>query len=438
MSLVVAHLPPPLADLDLPARVERVANSALAQRVSTYQGSQAWVALPSKPVTTLALVGPWYVRGIDVLHEVGIATTPGGQHEHLVVSGWWAILRYLWAFRAVPEHQTHRLALSGIATDVRRHHRAVLSENLGLGFGSLLATSAVLRNHQNSSVRLADVEQAMTFGVPNYQGTVTAGSLWPDLLLVSTSSTEVRLTGLECKGSSSASRVTEQLAKAVRQLASLQVDGSTPPGIAVSTVSNESGVDVYAVDPESDERWTFGRSSLVDRQPIAAGERPTVPADLAVHALWVSTSKILSWTGHHAEARRWLMQDGAPIIDDGPRGTIRWEIGESDYRGREVVSRVEGVGEITVFAGLRSDLLEELRGVPTTERALASIDLARERPESAVGTETDEWESDASGDFEVDEDGSITATSVAGDGRALIIHVRPEDGQLAAAITNDL
>jgi hypothetical protein len=198
---------------------------------------------------------------LDVLHALGVATTPQiPSAVHL--SQWWAVLRYLWAFR--PSAQGQGLALDSGTSIIRHHQRTLLSEQLAIG----LAGWYIEMVAGVPSVHSVDAEFAVYD--PAWGTLLTwGGDLLPDYLYFSSASPTAMPTHLhlvECKGTreplphyaTAATHNTQyrtliQLAHAAKQLEGITIGGLNVVRVAFAATLEEDEICLYAVDPPDDD-----------------------------------------------------------------------------------------------------------------------------------------------------------------------------------------
>ena len=72
---------------------------------------------------------------------------------------------------------------------------------------------------------------------------------------------------LECKGTHYRKNVLEQLGKAAYQLRSVQVGGTTPHGLMMSTLLGADRIVAHVLDPEGDDELWQGNPADLDEEP---------------------------------------------------------------------------------------------------------------------------------------------------------------------------
>lgn len=93
-----------------------------------------------QPSVVPALAGKrrWDIRPIDFLRKLGRVTTPPATNMAKLSSSW-ATLRYFWAVQeSDPQHQPSPFRLSQDARGLDFHQKTLLSDEFGIGLGTLL------------------------------------------------------------------------------------------------------------------------------------------------------------------------------------------------------------------------------------------------------------------------------------------------------------
>lgn len=156
------------------------------------------------------------------------------------------------------------------------NQRRILSEDLGVGFATLLSRSWQLPGVGAGpvSVKLADVDMVLAYRLRGH-GVKPVGGRRPDYLVIMQGAGSATTIGLlECKGTRVRNYGHQQLATASEQLAGLLVDGGRVPGLAISTEVADDAIRYRAVQrlphPE-----LYDRGGGEDESFLAA---PAVPA----------------------------------------------------------------------------------------------------------------------------------------------------------------
>ena len=279
----------------------------------------------------------------EALHRLAVATRPRPHDDVGELNRLWGLARY----HAFFDRSSGPLGVSAAGRQIVGTQRRHTSEDLGIGFGVLLAEhwlQASLPGAVNM-VDPVDVDVALRAGL------VIAGrkiptkvdkKRYPDYLLVvndTSSPSRFHIRALECKGSANLGTVVRQLARAAGQLDSLEVDGKTPTGLAVATVSpggslRASGrpraratMSYRAVElPGHEQVYTVptrllipGAGALTPRQivrrrpdQVMADNRTRIfdlgdvlPEPLLATAIRISWTRLAGIAAHPAAARLW-------------------------------------------------------------------------------------------------------------------------------------
>ena len=330
-------------------------------------------SLPAKTLTvaTGLDVGALTVRPIDALARLARVTALTVEDDVFAAYAQWGWLRYLGAF----DHMSTppQLALDGGAIRyVHANQRRVMSEELGVGFGVLLAEEWCRSQGASGTIRTVDVDKALRDHV-GFPGLAQApgSQRQPDYLLQFASPTspgtlESRL--LETKGTVSASNAISQLAHAGTQLASLVLDGVTPQGIAISTISSEAGVTYLAVDPDGNVPPWKPDPEVIDR---AKWKRPSVEKgdgllkmsrdEFFASATVTANAGLADFAGLNETAARWLPEDAILQTRRRSKPYKRISTDRGDYSGAEFeITAPGGEGLLTVFQGVERAVEEAL------------------------------------------------------------------------------
>jgi hypothetical protein len=178
----------------------------------------------SKPLTPAAgLENGVTLVPFRALHWLSYATRPRYQDDLLDMYLHWALARYIGLFEHHSEGSSlPALTLSEAGQRIKGNQRRVTSEEMGIGFGALLANYWFERTGAAGlPVGIVDVDAALDdryiFAGGSRHAVRATGDRRPDYLLVApdpSSRRRYRVRALECKGTSSS------IGYAVRQLAS--------------------------------------------------------------------------------------------------------------------------------------------------------------------------------------------------------------------------
>ena len=374
------------------ATIVGTSDQALVSDVAALQRElmRATPGLPGKNALTTAqgLHRDLYMRPVAAMLELARGTALNDDPEIAAVARRWPVLRHLGIFARNP--QTGVLRLDDAALQfVGPNQRRVLSEELGIGFGILAAKIwCRARNPAIGPITAIDVDKALyTRSVPNLQRN---GRRQPDYLLSYADSVNPGLTVyelLETKGTVSQSNAKGQLGRAVTQLAGLTIGGRAMTGLATSTVSNDGGLTMMAVDPEespitwapSEDKIEFWRTG--EARPRKDVFQLDVDADqFFATASNVDKASLAEYSGQYDAAMRWLPGFRARGSDRGNANVQReTEIGE--FVGTEIVVDAQGTSpRLRVFQGVEKHVAEELRTLDTVavaeaQRSFAQIEL---------------------------------------------------------------
>jgi hypothetical protein len=351
-------------------------------------------ALPAKPVTPAAGVdGGVYVRPIDAMLKLSRAMRPLISDD---VYSWyrhWGWLRYLGIF---DQQVTGSLGLSEAGLAVRANQRRVMSEDLGVGFGCVVAEEWCRQLGAGGPIAFVDVDLALTEGRPwlrHHGADPAVGDRQPDYLLVYPEPGSPRTfayKALECKGTAWPVKVNGQLARAATQLASLELNGVPPQGIAVSTVSDESGVQYFAVDPEGDQgsqtvevtdRDLAQAREPGDVTPTDDGAISIVAAQFIATSLLMAAGTLADYAGNNAAAAEFLPSPTLRRLSRGPQDRVVRETAEGVFRGVEYPFPAPGGTVLHVFLGVVDQVDDALASGEPDAVAAAQADYRADRRE---------------------------------------------------------
>lgn len=258
----------------------------------------------------------------QVLHELGMATTFFSEPAFADIARRWVCLRYCATLVRDPSDY---LALSQDAEEVVHHHKAVQSEQLGIGLALVVAKEALRRQYPGWVFSAVDAEVALRAGFVGGLAPVRQTSpskRRPDYFLVGRKrggGGGFRVVVLECKGThSDRSYALTQLATAGVQVQTVEVGGSVPPGLMVASSLSPSGIVSYLLEVKGDdELWSgpdeqFGEllDEHVDELLAAPCEeldlQPSSPALETFHARRAPGA--LQVFGIPAERRSWFFR----------------------------------------------------------------------------------------------------------------------------------
>lgn len=282
-NTAVMDLAEALTNMATAVRIPGQSDAALTSAVQTEltvvtaKAAAAGKVHPTKALSpATGVAGDLVARPIDAMFRLARATRPLISDDVYHWYRHWSWLRYLGIF----DTAGGSLSLSATGLKVRANQRRVMSEELGVGFGVLVAEQWCRSLGASGPISVVDVDLALFEGrswIELHAGRLRVGHRQPDYLMIYPDpggAMSFAFKALECKGTASAANVVGQLARAATQLASLSLGGSAPQGIAVDTISDRLGIRYRAVDPEDD--------SISDVVTITSNDlqRARQPADL--------------------------------------------------------------------------------------------------------------------------------------------------------------
>lgn len=386
------------ANIQMESDQELADDIALRQRVlvTKYQKkhSQTNLQLPHKNLITPAegVDGELKVRPISAMLELARGTALNADPAVAAFARRWSTLRYLGLFDVKANGRLHLDA--GTLQFIGPNQRRVLSEDLGIGFGIVVAkhwckarmTAPGVNPRRIGPITAIDVDSALRNGmVPNLS---QAGDRQPDYLLSYSdlSAPGVRIYDLlETKGTVDKSTAKNQLGRAVTQLAALTIGGQSMTGIAVSTVSKVTGIIAMAVDPEKPPMtWQPTNEILEDwrnaepRKMEEVTELDLSAEEFFARATNADNASLAEFGGHHIAAERWL-----PKFDADRRGEANLEVTRTTdagtFVGTEYVIEIPGTSErVRLYHGVEEHVVYGLNGLDAIAVAEAQSAFAVE------------------------------------------------------------
>ncbi|GEB46284.1 hypothetical protein [Microbacterium testaceum] len=350
------------------------------------------VHIPAKALVAPAngIHGAMRLRPIDALLELARGTALRADREIAAFAGTWAALRYLGLI--LRDHATDRLQLHvDTMARIGPNQRRVVSEELGVGFGILVAKQWCLeRNPGTSIVTATDFDIAVHGGlVPQ----LTLADRQPDYVLSYSTPASAGANiyeFLETKGTASSPNAYTQLGRAVTQLAAPTIAGAPVTGLAVSTVSTTEEISAYAVDPpERPVVWRAVEEKLQRSRERPASPRTTHtsinldPDEFLSNVTNTEYASLARYAGLDSAAERWL-----PSLHTSRRpGPAPGEILSLDgqtYRGSsQRFTLPNGQGQLRVFAGVDTNVADALRSADLDAARQAQREYAENRQEEA-------------------------------------------------------
>lgn len=246
----------------------------------------------------------------------------------------WALLRYLGIFEATGL-QPPKFGLSAAGRRVAGNQRRVMSEELGIGYASLLSGSWLIPDTAfgSNTVTAVDIDLLLA-GIDGNLRTVQVGIRRPDYLIVGRdSSSNVKLGLLECKGTKSRHYAVKQLAAASEQLAGVTINSQTLPGLAVSSIVGGRMIEYRAV-----QRGPGGRAEQISSgDPMPSGQDSVYLADTALD--FMSADEVPHFSSaDESVADAGSFVDGLRAIT-GPALATSWSLLADLSGNEEAVSR---------------------------------------------------------------------------------------------------
>lgn len=258
------------------------------------------------------------LRPVEALHQLAYVTSPRYQDDVFDMYQWWGLLRYLGFFDLKDRKGLQpELKVSDAGGRIVGNQRRVTSEEIGIALGATLARRwFAATGAGGAAVRIADVDAALDDGYVLAGGARRAvrkiGKNRPDYILVADDPVNpgrYRIRVLECKGTKSPSTALRQLAKAVRQLDGITVDGRVPFGLATAAIAADDALSYLAIDPADEDEPTYEVDpDMIDevryfRMSDYAEDLPSrVLASAAIRASWAmladfgrNTDALASW-----------------------------------------------------------------------------------------------------------------------------------------------
>lgn len=275
------------------------------------------------------------LRPVDALLQLAVATRPRYRRDVLGMYLWWGLLRYLGFFETSSEEASGQKALrvSPAGQAIVGRQRSVASEDLGIGFGVLLARHWLRHSGiAHGAINIIDVDVALESCLLKLQSKSAGNrSRRPDYLIhaydPSLGCHYVRV--LECKGTIDGKRADKQLASAVEQLGAATVAGCARTGLAVSTITSSDQVLYKALEclPVADPSTLADPYGRVDVGIYRSGD--PILGELLDRSLRGALSTLADFCGDPGLASRWAPGDtrdqprsgGEPVRYETPYGS---------------------------------------------------------------------------------------------------------------------
>lgn len=268
----------------------------------------------------------------------------------------WALARYIGLFEHLDEgSRLPALTLSEAGRRIRGNQRRVTSEEMGIGFGALLANYWFQQTGAAGlPVSIVDVDAALDdryiLAGGSRHAVRAVRDRRPDYLLIApdpSSRRKYRVRALECKGtSSSISYAVGQLVSAAEQLVGITVGGRTPRGLAVSTITMNNRLSYLAVDPAEDAEPsyavnsnTIGQAAGFQLQDNVTDIPPELLTNASVRASWAA---LADFSGNMAALDRWAPAVMRRRLTRQQRQRITFETPYGLARGTSVTVDMDG------------------------------------------------------------------------------------------------
>ena len=336
----------------------------LVQRV---QQAPNFVPTRKPPSPAAGLDGGIILRPVEVLHALSYATRPRYQDDLLDMYLLWALIRYIGLFELAYEPYGLTIRLSDAGQRITGNQRRVTSEEMGIGFGALLANHWFTRTGAGGlPVGIVDVDAALDdryiFAGGSRHAVRAVGQRRADYLLVApdpTARRRYRVRALECKGTRGPiSYAVRQLASAVEQLGGISVAGRIPSGLAVSTITSNERLSYVAIDPgEEDEPSYEVDSATIDQ---ASGFRltdevtdvsPVLLTNASVRASWAT---LADFSGNLAAVDKWAPFVMRRRLDRRARQRGTFDTPYGDARGTSISFSINGQTLTVRYAAART------------------------------------------------------------------------------------
>lgn len=346
------------------------------QKKRQHEQKKKQVSPTSKVPVVLADVDPtvdFGVRPFDVLLELGAATTPPLLH-HMRLAERWALLRYGWALEAAGKSLSP-MRLSVLGQQPRYHHRALMSEDLGIGLACLICGELLAARHPKASVMRVDAEAALSSGaIPiavSRSVTVSSTGKRPDYFFVAydpSTATIIEVVVLECKGTHASDHVPKQLGDAMRQVRAVKVKGGGALTLqAFAAHLNGRRIKVYGVDPKGATELAGIAALRTSRRDKAEVVEHSDPDGYVINdaprfrrrLLDVGAAQLLCWAGLTVQAHARLVGDTSSASMDVD-GLERRETQVGEFIGVSSTLPIDGAERYESFFGLATDVAEAL------------------------------------------------------------------------------
>lgn len=320
------------------------ASQQLASDVNTLPASKSFQGAP-KQARPPQIVPPQSVdlTAADLLLSLGKITTP--RIPNLVdLSNLWAYYRYIWAFE--PETSYSNLRLSKDATEIDPHQKAVMSDDMGIGF-----TAYVMENFYDAR-SATDVAVALrNQSIPGLRPQYTTS---PDYLFRDGRGDYFVV---ECKGTRQSRKpLLTQLRRGLEQVPSLVFPSrlQQPTRLVIGARLARKSIEVLIIDPPADQDKFGGKSrqkqttyTVNDEKLFEHDIRSLQRANLFLFA--GVTGKAIDASPHSEEKEK--LQTGT-VVYEPPTRVQSPELQQEFVGTRQQVRFSTGSERVTVFQGI--------------------------------------------------------------------------------------
>ncbi|MGP4019109.1 hypothetical protein [Saccharopolyspora sp. 5N708] len=220
------------------------------------------------------------VTPVEVLRQVGVATTFYGDSPFTAIAHHWAQLRYC----ATLETKKGKLSLSSLGDEVVHHHKVAQSEYLGIGLALVIAQETLRKQHPGWEFSPVDADFALDRGIPGIGSATQVAGLQsrPDYFLIGRrirGGGGLKIVVLECKGTHSPgeTKIIGQLAKACTQVRSVEIEGQNLSSLMVASRFLPSGIKVCVLDPPGESELWSGTDDELDEMLSEEVDGPPEP-----------------------------------------------------------------------------------------------------------------------------------------------------------------
>ncbi|MCA9733815.1 MAG: hypothetical protein H6695_05935 [Deferribacteres bacterium] len=294
------------------------------------------------------------IKPIDLLHSIGLATTP--PIPNLVdLSSTWALIRYIWAFNP----DIDNLAVSQIAKNIDFHQKGVLSDEIGIGMAYwLMKRFFGAKKSIDVDIAIRNHGFAEATGFPSARKN---GNSSPDYIF---QLSDGNYSIVECKGGQSGLNQTRnQLRRGLEQVSSISFKGGqSATEFVIGTCLSDISTNVIIVDPPSegngDEREFSNEKKVyhvLDKEKF----------DREYQNLRIAS--LLSYAGAEGIAAEISkIESTEKLVTDferrKPPHSLPLEEVNLNFQGRRLVLPGPSENEmISVFMGIEDNLLNEIK-----------------------------------------------------------------------------